>query len=41
MVESRLNGLAMMSVHRKLIFDNLEDFINKVVDKFAKNPRRL
>lgn len=36
MVESHLNGLAMMSVYRKLIFDNLEDFINKVVDKFAK-----
>lgn len=36
MVESHLSGLAMMNVHRKLIVNNLEDFVNKVVDKFAK-----
>ncbi|XP_067130092.1 zinc finger MYM-type protein 1-like [Centruroides vittatus] len=41
MVESRLNGLAMMSVHRKIINENIKDFNNKVVEKFTKNPRRL
>ncbi|VEN38170.1 unnamed protein product [Callosobruchus maculatus] len=41
MVESRLNGLAMMSVHRKYVTDNLADFNNKVVEHFARNPRRL
>lgn len=41
MGENRLNDLAMMSVHRKLLNENLEDFLNKVVKKFSKNPRRL
>ncbi|XP_067142878.1 52 kDa repressor of the inhibitor of the protein kinase-like [Centruroides vittatus] len=41
MVESRLNGLAMMSVHRKIINENIKSFNNKVVEKFTKNPRRL
>lgn len=41
MGENRLNGLAMMSVHRKNIYDNFESFNKKVVEKFAKNPRRL
>lgn len=41
MVESRLNGLAMMSVHRKQIFSDLEVFNNKVLNKFSQNPRRL
>lgn len=41
MAESRLNGLAMMSIHRKYIFDNFEGFINSVVEQFAKNPRKL
>lgn len=41
MGENRLNGLAMMSVHRKLINENLQDFRYKVVEKFAQNPRRL
>nr|CAI5860743.1 unnamed protein product [Callosobruchus analis] len=41
MSENRLNGLAMMSVHRKLIHGNLQDFNNKVVEKFTMNPRTL
>lgn len=41
MSENRLNGLAMMSVHRKLIHGNLQDFNNKVVEKFTMNPRKL
>ncbi|CAB3247518.1 unnamed protein product [Arctia plantaginis] len=36
-----LTGLAMMSVHRKLIHGNLQDFNNKVVEKFTMNPRKL
>ncbi|XP_050301517.1 uncharacterized protein LOC126739760 [Anthonomus grandis grandis] len=30
MSETRLNGLAVMSVHRQHIFKNLDDFVNKV-----------
>lgn len=41
MVESRLNGLAMMSIHRNIIVENLDNFNNKVVKQFTKNPRRL
>lgn len=41
MSETRLNGLAMMSVHRQHIFKNLDEFVNKVTNEFAKNPRRL
>lgn len=45
MGENRLNGLAMMSVHRQLqskfINENLQDFHSKVVEKFTKNPRKL
>ncbi|GBP49700.1 52 kDa repressor of the inhibitor of the protein kinase [Eumeta japonica] len=38
MSENRLNGLAIMSVHRKLIHGNLQDFNNEVVEKFTMNP---
>lgn len=41
MGEDRLNGLALMSVHRQRIFKNQGTFIQKVVEKFARNPRRL
>lgn len=41
MAEDRLNGLAMMSVHRAIINKNLNNFNDKVVESFAKNPRRL
>ena len=41
MAESRLNGLAMMSVYRKIIIKDLEDFNNKIVEKFPRNPGSL
>src|SRR5678816_4078465 len=41
MEDERLNGLAMMSVHRKFVFDNYDYFIQTVVDKFASNSRKL
>lgn len=41
MGEDRLIGLAMMSVHRKFVFRNYEEFLKEVVDKFAANPRKL
>lgn len=41
MAEDRLNGLAIMSVHRAIINKNLNNFNDKVVESFAKNPRRL
>ncbi|RVE46395.1 hypothetical protein evm_008929 [Chilo suppressalis] len=39
MVKGRLNGLAMKSVHRAIINKNLNNFNDKVVESFAKNPR--
>ncbi|CAH2101901.1 unnamed protein product [Euphydryas editha] len=41
MSEDRLNGLAMMSVHRAIINKNLNNFNDKVVESFSKNLRRL
>jgi len=41
MVESLLNGLALMSVYRRLIMDNLDEFNNKVLKEFSKIPRKL
>lgn len=41
MSENRLSGLCMMSVHRDLILADKVAFINKVVDRFGQNPRRI
>lgn len=40
--ENHLNGLAMMNVNRKTHPSRLtQDFNNKVVKTFTKNPKRL
>ncbi|XP_075150119.1 zinc finger MYM-type protein 1-like [Haematobia irritans] len=41
MIESRLNGLCLMSVHRKLLIENEEKFIEEVLNLFAADKRRL
>lgn len=41
MVESRLNHLAFISVHRRLVMDDLDEFKNKVLKEFSKNPKKL
>jgi len=39
--ENRLNGLAMLSIHRQWVFANKEQLVEDVVRKFATNPRKL
>lgn len=41
MVENRLNGLCMLSVHRKLINHLSDRFTEDVLNRFAEDPRRL
>ena len=41
MGESRTSGLCMVSVHRKKIQSNMDEFIKQVTDKFALQPQRL
>ena len=41
MGESRTSGLCMVSVHRKKIQSNMDEFIKQVTDKFALQSRRL
>ena len=41
MTTERLSGLCMISVHRQLIMKNKIQFIDKIVSRFAENPRRL
>jgi hypothetical protein len=41
MTTDRLSGLCMMSVHREMIMKNKTQFIDKVVNTFAENSRRL
>lgn len=41
MAEDRLNGLALLSIHRKEVMLNEKVFIKKVLDKFALDPRKL
>lgn len=41
MGESRLNGLALMSVHRKMILSDTHVFTEEVMHIFSQNPRRL
>jgi len=38
MVESRLNGLALMSVRQRLIMDDLDEFNNRVLKELKKKP---
>lgn len=40
MSEDRLNGLALMSIHRKKIKD-INIFSLKVLEEFSKDPRKL
>jgi hypothetical protein len=39
--DDRLSGLCMMSVHRKMILDNKDSFIDTVINQFGQEPRRL
>ena len=42
MSDDRLSGLCLMSVvHRSRIYSNKKSFMQKVIDKFGKDPRRL
>ena len=41
MGESRTSGLCMVSVHRKKIQSNMDEFNKQVTDKLALQPRRL
>ena len=41
MNEERLNGLCMLSIHKKLVHDNMNELQTNVMEKFAENPRRL
>lgn len=39
--EDRLNGLCLMSIHRNIIDGDTVNFINRVIDKFAQDSRRM
>ena len=39
MIEDRLNGLCMMSVHRDMINKDKAQFIQNVVDEYVREPR--
>ena len=41
MAESCTSGFCLMSVHRKKVNSRVEEFINKVIEKFVHKPRRL
>lgn len=41
MSESRLTGLCMLSTHRQIIANDEEGFVNKIIDKFGQDERRL
>ena len=41
MSDHRLSGLCMMSVHRQRVNSDKTELINKVIDKFGIEPRRL
>ena len=41
MCDDRLSGLCMMSLHRKKIEQNTPKFIEKVINKFAQDHRRI
>jgi len=41
MSDERLSGLCMMSVHREKISKDKQSFVERVVDRFGSEPRRL
>lgn len=41
MLENRLNGLCMLSVHRKMVQENQDKIANEVLKRFCEEPRRL
>ncbi|KAL4718968.1 hypothetical protein ACJJTC_005154 [Scirpophaga incertulas] len=41
MSENRLNGLYMLSVHRKMLQEKKDEVIKKVLNRFCEQPRRL
>lgn len=41
MSESRLSGLCMLNTHKQMIADDEEGFLNKVIDKFGQDERRM
>ena len=41
MSDDRLSGMRLMSVHRSRINSDKKSFMQKVIDKFGKDPRRL
>lgn len=41
MTENRLNGLCMLSVHRKIVQEKKDEIVREVFNKFCEEPRRL
>ena len=41
LTEDRLNGLCMISVHREKINTSKQQFIERVVTEFGREPRRI
>jgi hypothetical protein len=41
MTENRLNGLCMLSVHRKIVQEKKNEIVREVLNKFSEEPRRL
>jgi hypothetical protein len=41
MAEDRLNGLCMLSVHRKNLEGSENEFSDNVLKRFSENPRKL
>ena len=41
MSDQRLSGLCMLSVHRDKVNSQKTDLMNKVIDNFGRDPRRL
>lgn len=39
--ENRLNGLCLMSVHKKLVLEKKKELEMEVIERFSENPRRL
>uniref|UniRef100_A0A6P7H7R2 Uncharacterized protein LOC114347218 n=1 Tax=Diabrotica virgifera virgifera TaxID=50390 RepID=A0A6P7H7R2_DIAVI len=39
--EDRLSGFCLLSVYRQMVLENKHNFINKVIDKFGQDRRRL
>jgi len=41
MIADRLNGLFRFSVHKKLVNNMGDSFVNDVITRFSKDPRKL